>query len=115
MQILINLKLLTYLLVAIALVGVGVYLLHGYQESRNTAGLLRQAEHARDQGKLPRAAQLYYRYLLAVPSDNDVRVDYGELLEKMALSSPDPAVKGQLQWQALAVFDDVLLRDPGRQ
>jgi tetratricopeptide (TPR) repeat protein len=112
MRVLINFRLLLGLLISTAVLGLGVHLLHGYQVRRNAGALLLQAEFAREQGNPDRAADLLYRYLLAVPDDIEGRARYGQVLEEAAAALPDPAARARRQYQVLAVYEEALLRSP---
>lgn len=73
-----NVKLLLMLFLGSAALVVTVHYVHKYQVGRNTSGLLKRAEQAREQGDLFSAVKYQKRYL------NYRRDDY-EQLSKLAL------------------------------
>src|SRR5438309_1919741 len=96
----INVGFLLCLLLGLALCGVGVHFLHGYQLRRNAGAFLVQADRAEQEAreaKDPRArgaqrekaAQYLRRYLALRPGDTEARARYGRVLEDMARSGND--------------------------
>src|SRR5690348_8302106 len=77
-----NVKLLAGLLVAIALLGGGVHLVHGFQEKRNAGDLLRKADQAERKGDLEQDEKYLSRYLAFRPDDDDALARYALLLDK---------------------------------
>jgi tetratricopeptide (TPR) repeat protein len=84
-----------------------MHVLHGYQVKGSAHALLRQAERAKDEGRLVPSAKYYYRYLGLRPRDADARAAYGLLLEQLAQT-------GKARLQALLVLEEVLRQQPGR-
>jgi tetratricopeptide (TPR) repeat protein len=108
-------------LVALALLGVGVHFLHAFQVTRNSGVLLDQADQARkdadaakkagDQAKadesLGKAADYLSRYLGFHPTDADALARYGLAAEELAKT---PAQKGR----AFLVLEKALRLAPER-
>jgi tetratricopeptide (TPR) repeat protein len=102
-----NIKFLIILLVAAALLGGGVYLVHGYQEKRNAGALLRRAEQAERKGDREEAEKYLSRYLAYRPDD-------GEALSRYGLILAGRADTGQGRQRALFVLERALVHAPGR-
>jgi tetratricopeptide (TPR) repeat protein len=106
-----NVKFLASTLVLIALLGVGVHLLHGYQVKRNASSLLRQAERAEEAGDIGPALDYLGRYLAFAPDDTDALTRYGHLLEEQAKRTRSARTLSR----AYFTFDQVLRRDASRR
>jgi tetratricopeptide (TPR) repeat protein len=112
-----DLRFLGYSLGALALLSAGWFGVHAFQMTRHGSTLLDLASQAEaqwkpDGGKLERekfdrALRFLGQYVKLVPTDIDARVRYGELFEK---KDKLPATKVN----AMAVYEQVLLRDPER-
>ncbi|MBX6312993.1 MAG: tetratricopeptide repeat protein [Isosphaeraceae bacterium] len=102
-----NGKLLALLLVAVALLGAGVHILHGFQVRRNASDLLRQAKRAEAQGHLDQAVGFLEQYLAFEPSDTTALAKYGLMLDELAATP-------QAHLRAFWVLDQVLRRAPER-
>jgi tetratricopeptide (TPR) repeat protein len=99
-----NVKLILGLLVAIALLGGGVHLVHGFQEKRSSGELLRRAEAAEKKGDLETNEKILNRYLVFRPDDAAALAKYGLLLARR----DDDA--GRRRVQALAILEQALAR-----
>ena len=102
-----NTRLLSILIVSTVLAAGIWYGVNRWQVSRHAAALLSQADAAEAQGRPDRAARFVGLYVGLVPSDNEARARYGMLLERLAVT---PRARAG----AMAVFEQVLLRDPDR-
>jgi tetratricopeptide (TPR) repeat protein len=102
-----NRRVLVYLLAGAIVLGGGWYLAHRLQVRRNAASLLSQADAAETQQRPDRAARYLRMYVGYRPEDVDARVRYGQLLDRMARSDRNRA-------DVIAVYEQVLIRDPGR-
>jgi tetratricopeptide (TPR) repeat protein len=105
-----NLKFCGILMGALALLGAGTHLLHGFQVRRNARILLVQADRAEKEDKLPQAADCLSRYLALAPGDVDAYARYALLLadEKLA-NSPKELLT------AFFALDQAVRKAPGRQ
>ncbi len=83
-----NIKLLAWLLLALAIVAGSVYFLHGYQIDRNAGNLLHLAQEAEENGELREAASLYRQYINFRPDDYAGYVKMAEALIEFT-KSPD--------------------------
>jgi tetratricopeptide (TPR) repeat protein len=109
------------LLTVLALLGVGVHLVHAYQVARNIGVLLNranQAANAADEAKaacdlakaaeaLARAADYYGRYLGFHPDDADAMAKLGVVLDEQAKSQAQ-------KLRAVLVLEKAVRLDPGR-
>jgi tetratricopeptide (TPR) repeat protein len=100
-----NFKLLIGLLVATAILGAGIYLVHGFQDQRLAAALLKQAERAEQKGDLEKREKYLSRYLAYRPDDADALAKYVLLLDKR-----DTAGKDRLR--VLLALEESLRRAP---
>lgn len=107
MNVKLNVKLLAGLLAGALVIGLGFHLLRHSRVRRNATALLEQATRAEEQGRPDRALHLLGRYVLLAPADTDARARLGLLLDQHAKA---PRQKQQV----MAVFEQVLLRDPQR-
>lgn len=98
-----NVRLLALILVCGLILGAAVHWLHGYQVQRNAKVFLREAQRAKEEGKLGDAVRNLRWYVDLVPNDVDALADLGSMLAK--LSAPGPAY---------ATFEKVLRLDPNR-
>jgi cellulose synthase operon protein C len=103
----VNVKLLASLIGAILLFALGIHLLHGFQERRNSRSLLEQAERAAEAGQKEQAVAHLRTYLGFSPNDTDALSRYGMLLSQLA-TNPNARL------QALDVLEQVLRRDGSR-
>ena len=110
-----NLKLLAALLVVVVLLAGAVYGVHRLQVRRRVAGSLRQAEQAERAGDLRVAEQALERYAAYRPQDTDALARFGLILDKRADSLEKPSERLAKRQRALLVFEQVLLRQPGRR
>jgi tetratricopeptide (TPR) repeat protein len=102
-----NVKLLGWLLLVCAFLGVSVHYLHGFQVKRHAGAWLRLAETARQQGNLGLCLDYMNRYLALEPGDTDALIAYGHRLVEL---SSEPKVR----WLAFSVFEQVLNRKQAR-
>jgi predicted Zn-dependent protease len=98
-----NTRFIVGLLAALAVLGLGTYLLHAVQVKRNARGLLRQADLAESQGNLRKASAYLSSYLGHVAEDTDALCRYGLILKKVAETPPQRS-------HALNVLEKVLRR-----
>jgi tetratricopeptide (TPR) repeat protein len=106
----VNFKFALILFGALATLAVGMHLLHGYQVKRNARIFVEQAEQAKAEGNLAKAADYLRRYLGLAPRDYEVRAQYGTLLADKKLAKTPKALE-----QALYVLEDVLRHEPDRR
>jgi tetratricopeptide (TPR) repeat protein len=104
----VNVRFFIGLIVGALLLAAVWYGVNRWQVRRHAANLLKQADLAEAQRRLDRAARYVGLYVGLVPSDNEARTRYGLLLERLA-DSP----RGREG--VLAVFEQVLIREPQRQ
>jgi tetratricopeptide (TPR) repeat protein len=104
----VNFRFLICLIVGAAVLAAVWYGANRWQVRRHAANLLQQADLAESQQRLDRASRYVGLYVGLVPGDVEARARYGLLLERLA-DSP----KGREG--ALTVFEQVLVREPGRQ
>lgn len=102
-----NLRFLICLIVGGLLLSALWYGVNRWQVRRHAANLLKQADLAESQQRLDRASRYVGLYVGLVPSDTEARTRYGLLLERLG-NSP------RAREGALAVFEQVLIREPGR-
>ena len=100
-----NVKFLILLLIASALLGGGVHLLHGFQQGRSAGGLLRRAEQAERRGDLAGAETYLSRYLAFRPDDDAALAEYSSILDRRAVTPTD-------RMRALQVMEQALARSP---
>jgi tetratricopeptide (TPR) repeat protein len=96
-----------YLLAGTVVLGGGWYLAHRLQVRRNATSLLNQADAAETQQRPDRAARYLRMYVGYRPDDVDARARYGQLLDRAIRS-------GRGRADVIAVYEQVLIRDPGR-
>src|SRR5439155_13952694 len=82
---------------------------HAHQVNSNATALLARASRAQEQGELELAADYLNRYLGFAPTDADALARYGLLL-----SDPKFAKTPRDTYQAKAVLEKALYRDPDR-
>ncbi len=109
-----NLPFLAGLLVALAVLGSAVHVLHAFQVRRSARGLRDRAARARDEGHLGRAADYLQRYLGYEADDNDALADYGFLLERLAADPFRRREWPDARDRAFYAFEQVLRRDASR-
>ncbi len=102
----VNLRLLIGSLVALVVIGGLAYLLHEVQWRRNSAAILDMANSAEEEGQNDRALRFLGQYVQRVPTDTETMTRFGTMLESQASV---PARRS-----ARRVFEQVLIRDPGR-
>ena len=100
-----NIKLLIGLLVATALLGGGVHLVHGFQDKRNAGALLKRADQAERRGNLEQDEKYLNRYLVLRPDDANTMARYALLLDKRDTS-------GKNRVRVLTVLEQALMRMP---
>jgi tetratricopeptide (TPR) repeat protein len=105
-----NLRFLAGVLAVVAVLGVGVHFVHGFQVKRNASGLLHRADKAKEDNDADKEREYLARYLGFVPEDDDAQARYGECLDEQAKKS------GSIRGRMLAFFklEAVLRRDPQR-
>ena len=84
---------------------VAVHFTHRWQIKRQVGVFLREADAARDAGDTNRERGYLQRYLMARPTENDIRERLGRLVCKNARSGRD-LLQGYL------IIDDTLHREP---
>jgi tetratricopeptide (TPR) repeat protein len=94
-----------WLLVAVVALAAGIHLLHAVQVKRQAGAWLRRAHQARAAGLVLDCLTDLNRYLAYEPGDTDALVEYGLLLA--GLNAPP-----RTQWQACAVLERALIRQP---
>ena len=102
-----NVRFLLIALGTLVVLGVSWFGVHAFQMRQHIGTLLDLVNRAEEQGKPDRAARLLGQYVKLVPEDLDSRIRYGLLLEKL------PSTPG-LRRLAASVYEQVLIRDPGR-
>ena len=107
-----NVKVLLALMVAVAVLGAGGYLVYEVQTRRNASKLLAQADIAEKQKNASRAATILDRYLRYRPEDTNALARYGLLQADHAIAAP--GASDQENEAALLVLEQVLGRDPSR-
>lgn len=80
----INFKAVLILTAGFALFGIGVHLLHGFQVSRHSRGLIEQANQAERDGQLDDAARYLVEYLGLTPNDAEAQCRYALMMKKLA-------------------------------
>jgi tetratricopeptide (TPR) repeat protein len=83
----VNLKVVIILVVSLAVCGVSVHFLHGYQVKRNADTLRHRAELAEQKGDLKEAARYYANYLSLTPTDAEARLCYAQVRYRQAKAS----------------------------
>jgi tetratricopeptide (TPR) repeat protein len=104
-----NIRFLAWLTAGCLLFAGAWYAVHRFQVRRQASDLRDQADTEESQGRSDRAARFLGLYLGLVPDDTEARARYGWLLDRLAKDSP------RKRAGAMAVFEQVLLRDPDRQ
>jgi predicted Zn-dependent protease len=95
-----NVRLVLWVLGSVALLGICVHLLHGYQVRRNAAALVHQAARAEQDGQPRKAIKYLADYLTYFPGDTEARTHHAGLLGKQAdLAS---------RQRALAIYERLL-------
>src|SRR5262245_14825577 len=102
-----NGRFLIFLLLGLALLGGGMYLLRNWQLKRNAGALLDQAVRAEEQGDLASADDYLSRYLALRPDDLSAQQRHGLLLDRLA-TPPNP--NGRLR--AFLTLELVVRRQP---
>ncbi|GEM_PF-2868542 len=103
----VNFRLFLGLLVAVAVGATAVVVVHSWQVQGQSAALLAEADRAEASGDGARAAEYLKRYLVYAPGDVDLLERYGRLLHGQARTLADKE-------RVLAVYEQVLLREPAR-
>jgi tetratricopeptide (TPR) repeat protein len=102
-----NTKLFVGLIVSILALSVGVHLLHGFQSSRNTKALLREARRAEEAGRRDDVVRYLQRYLAFQPHDTDALASLGLALDELATNSGS-------RLRVFETLEEVLRNDPDR-
>jgi tetratricopeptide (TPR) repeat protein len=110
----VNVRFLISLIVAGLLLSAAWYGVNHWQVRRHAENLLSLANVAEEQKRPDRAARFIGLYVGLMPGNVDARVRYGLLLDRLAASQQRPADSRRGKEGALAVFEQVLIRDPGR-
>ncbi len=105
-----NVRFLACLLALVAVLGVGVHFVHGFQVKRNAVGLLQQADRARDADETAKEIDSLGRYLRMVPEDWDALARYAGRLDDMAKAAKRP----QARVMPFLHFEAVLRNQPDR-
>ena len=96
------------LITVIALLGIGAFFLWNFQVGKMAKGVVEQADQAFEKQDYDQALDLYQQHLLVVPNDQIVQLKFADALLKRK-----PSTKGD-QETAMAIFKEILTRDPGR-
>lgn len=106
-----NIRFLACVFAVVAVLGVGVHFVHGYQVKRNAVALLHRADKAKEDKDAVKEMDYLSRYLGFVPEDNEALARYGECLDEQAQKT------GSIKGRVLAFFklEAVLRRDPERR
>ena len=107
MQARLNLKLVVWTLLSVAVVASVVHVVHSRQVHANASALLRQADRAMAEKDFAQAAQLLHTYLELEPDDTDALVRYAAALEQASSSY-------QARFQAFLLLEQVVRREPDR-
>src|SRR5256714_7676204 len=107
MQRRLNTRLLLWIVGALAVFCTSVHFLHAIQVRRHAATLHAQAVRAEEEGHPEQAATCWSRYLSFAPHDTDALARFGLALAPAA-NSP------RARSRALAIFENVLDREPAR-
>ncbi len=99
----INLRLLAILAISVAILGVAVHLLHGYQIRANADAFLREAREARESGETGVALHRLEWYLRFVPDDVEAQAELGMMLADRGANH-----------RAFALLEGVLRGEPDR-
>jgi tetratricopeptide (TPR) repeat protein len=103
----VNFKAVAILTVMIAMSGVTVHFVHGYQVKRNSRELIEQASRAERDGQPTEAVQCLELYLGLIPGDIDAQARYALVLKNLAKNQ-------QQKLRAFFVLEKVLRRDVDR-
>ncbi len=103
-----NTRFLLGLGVSLAVIGIGVHFLHGYQVNRNAVALKELSEQAALEGNDDQAIQLLGQYLQFRPDDLDATARLGIMVDQSAPSL-------QTYRRAYRIFSQVLREDPYRE
>ena len=103
-----NLRFLACLVAVAVVLGGAWFGIHWWQERRHAAALLVEADTAESENRPDRSARFLGLYVGLVPDDVEARARYGQTLDRMAQT---PKAKAGV----VAVFEQVLQRDPDRQ
>jgi tetratricopeptide (TPR) repeat protein len=101
-------KRLAILIVVFAFIGGGAYSLWRFQVGKMAQGVVEQAEKAMEEKRYAAALDLYQQHLLVVPDDQAVQLKYANVLLEL---QPTP----KNQQTAMAIYNEILRRDPGRE
>src|SRR5262245_49072286 len=107
MQRRVNLRLLLVSVATLLVLGVGIWLLHGYQVRRNAHYLLQRADEARADDVFSTALTYYGQYLTLVPGDTEAGEKFALTLDKVADDANDRV-------RVVLRFEEILRRDPER-
>jgi tetratricopeptide (TPR) repeat protein len=105
----VNKRLFLFLILGVATLTGGLFLLHYIQSGRVEAALLRQAARAEEEQRPEKVVQYLSRYLDFEPDDLEERV---HLAKTLAAESPTPIPKARER--AIYNLESVLTRDPDR-
>lgn len=103
----IHLRFAAGLLLALGLIGIGVFFVHQFQLGRISSDLRAQVADARNAGKIDDAIRIAYQYLEFCPQDADMLVELASWLEGRGVN------RRQLAYVA-AMLDRALQIDPSR-
>jgi tetratricopeptide (TPR) repeat protein len=105
-----NVRFFACLLAIVAVFGIGVHFLHGFQVRRNASSLLDQADRTYKEGDYAKAKNYLKAYLKLQPRDDQVRARYALLLadEDKVATAP------QALAEAFYALEDALLHAPER-
>lgn len=102
----VNLRILTLLLAAVSVLGIGAYLLHGYRVRSAVRHALQAGNTAYEARQFTVAATELGRYLSRNPEDSRVLLRYAD-----AQLRRRPRVKGAVE-QAINAFEQILRQQP---
>lgn len=106
-----NVRFLVCVLGAVAVCGIAVHLVHGYQVKRNASALLQRADKAREDKDDVKEMEYLMRYLGFRPKDSEALARYGEILDEQA----QKAGSVRRRMQAFLALEAVLRLDPERR
>lgn len=109
-----NTKLLAVLFFGTVILAVGAFFAHRFMTKRSASGLLDRAKTAESKNELEEAFDYYDRYLKYVPTDLDTTASFGQLVDKYGLTFDQSKAARSMRGRAVALFEKVLLREPGR-
>ena len=101
-------KRLAILIVVFVFIGGGAYPIWKYRVGKMAQGVVEQAEKAKEAKNYAAALDLYQQHLLVFPDDQAVQLEYANVLLEL---QPTP----KHQQTAMAIYNEILRRDPGRE